>query len=68
MTKTWIIQIPVTDNNVQTLKTSGARVRQYHVEYWNWITTMIDTDTVEQEQLLKILMPKAYLLRSDYNI
>ena len=66
MTKTWITQEPVTDNNVLTLKTSGARVRQYYSEHW--VNTMIDTDTIEQEQLLKILMPKAYLLRSDYNI
>jgi hypothetical protein len=66
MTKTWITQEQVTDNNVQTLRTSGARVRQYHSEHR--VNTMIDTDTVEQEQLLKILIHKAYLLRSDYNI
>jgi len=65
MTKKWITQEPTTDNNVHTLRTSGARVRQLYNEFW--ITTMIDTDTPEQEQLLKLLLPKAYLLRTDYN-
>ena len=65
MTKTWITQEPVTDNNVLTLKTSGARVRQYYSEHW--ANTVIDTDTVEQEQLLKILLPKVDLLKTDYN-
>ena len=66
MTKKWVTQEPTTDNNVLTLESSGARVRQFYTEFW--VTTMIDTDTEEQEQLLKLLLPKAYLLRTDYNI